>query len=54
MSRRACVLDIIEIKEILVHNYSYCRNSAMRQYNGMKVCVRVREVLCLFLLSASV
>lgn len=54
MSRRVCVLDIIEIKEILVHNCSYCRNREMRRYNGKKECVRESEVLCVFLLSASV
>ncbi len=54
MSRRVCVLDIIEIKEILVHNCSYCRNREMRLGTMGGKCVREREVLCGFLLTACV
>lgn len=44
MSRRVCVLDIIEITEILVHNSSHCRNRDI-QYNGRTVCVCVRVLV---------
>lgn len=43
VSTWACVLDSFKIKEIQVHNCSYCRNRKMRHSTMAGKCVCVRE-----------